>query len=109
LPVHPRTVETLSWEVELARCWKRWKTLTFWSYSNEAQLRQTLREYTGGSVSYYQVPVNNPTTLQKSHTLAECNDIIEALGMSYAEGNAFKAIWRAAAARTLKLSKKRIC
>jgi hypothetical protein len=63
------------------------------------------REYTGGSVSYYLVPVNNPTTAKKPY-IAECNDIIEALGMSYAEGNAFKAIWRAAAARTLKLSKR---
>ena len=38
--------------------------------------------------------------------MAECNDIIEALGMNYAEGNAFKAIWRRAAARTLGKAKK---
>jgi len=30
---------------------------------------------------------------------AECNDIIEALGMNYAEGNVFKAVWRMCAAR----------
>jgi hypothetical protein len=37
--------------------------------------------------------------------VAECNDIIEALNMNYAEGNAFKAIWRSCAARNLGLSK----
>lgn len=62
-------------------------------------------EYTGGSVSYYQVTIANPTTQPAPYT-AECNDIIEALGMSYAEGNAFKAIWRACAARTLGKAKR---
>lgn len=61
-------------------------------------------EYTGGSVSYYKVNVVNPTTLDSAYT-AECNDIIEALGMNYAEGNAFKAIWRRCAARTLGKTK----
>lgn len=56
------------------------------------------KEYTGGSVSYYKVLVENPTTAKVPYT-AECNDIIEALGMNFAEGNAFKAIWRLAAAR----------
>lgn len=56
-------------------------------------------EHTGGSVSYYQIPVRNPTTPNRPAYIAECNDIIEALGMNYAEGNAFKAIWRKAAAR----------
>lgn len=64
------------------------------------------REYTGGSVSYYQVRVSNPTTPGRDPYTAECNDVIEALGMTYAEGNAFKAIWRACAARTLGLSKR---
>lgn len=61
--------------------------------------------YTGGSVDYYKVPVNNPTS-GKVPYLAECNDIIEALGMNYAEGNAFKALWRKAAAKTLGIQKK---
>lgn len=56
-------------------------------------------EYTGGSVSYYTVRVENPTTPGVDPYDAECNDIIEALDMNYAEGNAFKAIWRRAAAR----------
>ena len=55
-------------------------------------------EYTGGSVSYYTVEVATPTSGGATYS-AECNDIIEALGMNYAEGNAFKALWRRAAAR----------
>ncbi len=42
--------------------------------------------------------MKNPTTLVESYE-AECNDIIEALDMTFAEGNAFKAIWRKAKAR----------
>jgi len=61
-------------------------------------------EYTGGSVSYYKVHVPAPTELPTPYT-AECNDIIEALGMNYAEGNAFKAIWRRCAARQGKMKK----
>lgn len=56
-------------------------------------------EYTGGSVSYYTVVITTPTTPGRPSYRAECNDIIEALGMNYAEGNAFKAIWRKCAAR----------
>lgn len=60
-------------------------------------------EYTGGSVSYYTVQIARPTTPGRAPYTAECNDIIEALGMNYAEGNAFKAIWRRCAARTGKV------
>lgn len=55
-------------------------------------------QYTGGSSDYYKVFVKNPTTLPDPYE-AECNDIIEALEMTFAEGNAFKAIWRKAKAR----------
>lgn len=55
-------------------------------------------EYTGGSSNYYKVFVQSPTTLDAPYE-AECNDIIEALKMTFAEGNAFKAIWRKAKAR----------
>lgn len=55
-------------------------------------------EYTGGSSNYYKVYVKNPTTLGEPYE-AECNDIIESLKMTFAEGNAFKAIWRKAKAR----------
>lgn len=64
------------------------------------------KEYTGGSVSYYKVQIKNPTTHGNEPYMAECNDIIEALGMNYAEGNAFKALWRRASARTLGKSKQ---
>ena len=58
-----------------------------------------ISEYTGGSSSYYTIHVKNPTTEGRPAYDAECNDIIEALDMNYAEGNAFKALWRRAAAR----------
>jgi len=65
----------------------------------------TQPEYTGGSVNYYKCFVASPTTLDLPY-YAECNDIIEALGMTFAEGNAFKAIWRRCAARTYGSMKK---
>lgn len=61
--------------------------------------------YTGKSADYYQVPIESTTTPGRCAYIAECNDIIEALGMNFAEGNAFKAIWRRAAQRTLGLRK----
>lgn len=62
-------------------------------------------EYTGGSVSYYAIKVERPTNPGADPYTAECNDIIEALGMNYAEGNAFTAIWRRCAARLGKSKK----
>ena len=59
---------------------------------------QAVEEYTGSSSNYYKVFVKNPTTLPSSYE-AECNDLIEALQMTFAEGNAFKGIWRKAKAR----------
>lgn len=55
-------------------------------------------ELTGGSSGYYKIKVASPTTASEPYT-AECNDIIEALEMTFAEGNCFKALWRLAAAR----------
>lgn len=55
---------------------------------------------TGHSVSYYVVDVRRPNQGVIPYT-AECGDIIESLGMTFAEGCAFKGIWRSAAARTL--------
>lgn len=63
-----------------------------------------LEEHTGGSVNYYKVHVANPTTLDKPYD-AEANDIIESLGLTFAEGNLFKAIWRMAADRNGKKKK----
>jgi hypothetical protein len=67
---------------------------------------QPSEEYTGSSVSYYKVEVSKPTNPDSAPYVAECNDIIEALNMNYAEGNAFKAIWRSCAARALGVAKK---
>ena len=50
-------------------------------------------EYTGGSSSYYDLEFDGVTIC--------CNDVIEKLQMNYAEGNAFKAIWRSCASRNL--------
>lgn len=63
-------------------------------------------EYTGGSVSYYAVQVANPIDPEASTYTAECQDIIDALGMNFNEGSAFKAIWRRAAARNLGKAKR---
>lgn len=66
---------------------------------HNVEIKATLDpEYTGGSSNYYKVFVQSPTTLDTPYE-AECNDIIEALKMTFAEGNAFKAIWRKAKAR----------
>ena len=62
-------------------------------------------EYTGGSSEYYSIFIRNPTDPDVESYWAECNDIIEALDMNFAEGNVFKAVWRKAAARKGKVKK----
>lgn len=57
------------------------------------------KEYSGGKVNYYEVEIKHPTREGREPYTAECNDVIEALGLSFAEGEAFKAIWRKGAAR----------
>lgn len=53
---------------------------------------------TGGSVDYYKCRVADPISKGEPYT-AESIDIIEALGMTFAEGEAFKAIWRTCTGR----------
>lgn len=56
----------------------------------------------GGKLSgdhYYRVQVAEPISPELAPYSAECADIIEALGMTFNEGEAFKAIWRLAARR----------
>jgi len=48
---------------------------------------------------YYRVRVAQPMSPELQPYAAECADIIEALGMTFNEGEAFKALWRLAAAR----------
>lgn len=71
---------------------------------NTAEDKPADKEFSGHDVNYYLVPVPAPKRL--APYTAECEDIIEALGMTFAEGCAFKAIWRSCAARTLGLGKK---
>lgn len=68
-------------------------------------VQEVSEEHTGGSSSYYVVAITKPTTPDNPPYVAECNDIIEALGMTFAEGNNFKATWRTAAARQGKKKK----
>ena len=82
--------------------------VVIWYDDEELELINTNdagEEHTGGSSSYYTVKVETTTTPYALPYTAECNDIIEALGMTFAEGNAFKAIWRTAAARQGKKKK----
>lgn len=67
---------------------------------------KTNDEYTGGSTTYYQVDITHPINSEAQPYTAECQDIIDALGMTFNEGNAFKALWRRCAARTLGKSKR---
>ena len=60
-------------------------------------------ENSGDDVNYYLCPVPHPKRLDPY--TAECEDIIEALDMTFAEGSAFKSIWRSCAERTLGLKK----
>ena len=68
---------------------------------NPVEINSTAPEKSGGSVNYYKVQINDPTSGSNNSYMAECNDIIEALNMNYTEANIFKAIWRMAAAREL--------
>jgi hypothetical protein len=57
---------------------------------------------TGGKLAgnhYYRVDVPEPMSHEVKPYVAECADIIETLGMTFNEGEAFKAIWRLAASR----------
>lgn len=65
---------------------------------------ETKPEFTGNDVNYYLVDIKDPKRL--APYTAECEDIIEALGMTFSEGCEFKALWRSCAARTLGKLKK---
>lgn len=54
-------------------------------------------ETSGGDVNYYLVNIENPKRL--APYVAECDDLIEALGLTFAEGNVFKSLWRSGTAR----------
>lgn len=54
---------------------------------------------TGLRTNYYLARVDHPQREDQPPYTAECEDIIEALGMDFDEGNVFKSLWRTAAAR----------
>lgn len=56
-------------------------------------------QLSGGSCNYYMVDVKKPTTLKDAYTV-ECNDLIEALGLTPQEANIYKEIFRTANERT---------
>ena len=74
------------------------------SASEQEDIGSAAPEYTGGSSSYYKVEVSNPVSGGDPYTV-ECQDVIEALDMSFSEGNIFKAIWRICAAKKGKAKK----
>ena len=50
-------------------------------------------------MNYYLVQVEHPQREDQQPYQAECEDIIEALELTFDEGNIFKEIWRSANAR----------
>ena len=54
---------------------------------------------TGSLVNYYLVTVSHPQREEQIPYQAECEDIIQALEMTFDEGCMFKALWRSANAR----------
>lgn len=57
------------------------------------------QELTGGKVNYYLIQVEAPQREEQPPYQAECEDIIQALDMTFDEGCLFKALWRNANAR----------
>lgn len=66
-------------------------------YHEAEQCCQIAPKLTGGSSSHYVLDIAKP--LEGHPYRAQCLDIINSLGMTFAEGEAFKALWRKAAAR----------
>jgi len=57
-----------------------------------------MKENSGGSCGYYRLGVEFTYDGRSAYTV-ECGEIIDALDMNQYEANAFKEIWRMAAAR----------
>lgn len=58
------------------------------------------KENSGLRVNYYLANVTHPQREDQAPYQAECEDIIDALGMTFDEANIFKEIWRTANERT---------
>ena len=81
-------------------CWAAATPYKFWESAVMAQ-----PENSGAHAAYYELTIQRPKSGGAAYK-AECQDIIEALQMDFNEGNAFKAIWRRCAARSLGKVKK---
>ena len=88
----------ISSAVDCAMCIGNAKLKTFCAEHRE-QAAQKEAQKTGGSVDYYKCHVADPIDPNAKPYTAESIDIIEALGMTFAEGEAFKAIWRTCTGR----------
>ncbi|MDR5839305.1 hypothetical protein [Caballeronia sp. LZ034LL] len=58
------------------------------------------KESSGGRVNYYLARIESPQREEQPPYIAECEDIIDVLGMTFDEANIFKEIWRTANERT---------
>jgi hypothetical protein len=65
--------------------------------SSGSKLMTPPGELSGGDVNYYLLEITEPKRMKPS--IVECEDIIEALQMTFAEGNVLKALWRSCAMR----------
>jgi len=61
------------------------------------RLAEPVEQSSGGDNDYWVVDIVNPKRLPPCRV--ECEDVARALGMTFGEGEAFKAIWRGCAAR----------
>lgn len=74
-----------------------------------AQLRDMVNqakiETSGGHVDYYSVEIKHPNKKGRQPYIAECQDIIEALGLDFNQGELLKSVWRLGA--QIKLGKQK--
>lgn len=61
--------------------------------------KQTEFELYGGYNNYYLANIKYPSRIEHDPYIAECDDIIKTLNMTFMEGCIFKEIWRTANAR----------
>lgn len=99
-----RGAELLAAEATLHRMGYTWEGGGEWKPSlGKAPAQYAPDSASGGGKlkgdHYYRVDVASPISPELVPYSAECADIIEALQMTFNEGEAFKALWRLAAAR----------
>lgn len=63
---------------------------------NSQTLSQKSAESSGGRVNYYLARITHPQREDQPPYTAECEDIIDALNLTFDEANIFKEIWRSA-------------